>query len=100
MKLKYPILLAIVFALALLPRPAGSDASAQRADVEQRINSLISQMTLEEKLGQLQQLDGESNGNYRPEHLNSRAKVCWVPSSTCVGQRAQTNYNARRWNRA
>ncbi|HXI24412.1 MAG TPA: beta-glucosidase BglX [Pyrinomonadaceae bacterium] len=26
-------------------------------------------MTLEEKLGQLQQLDGEANGNYRPEHL-------------------------------
>ncbi len=25
-------------------------------------------MTLEEKLGQLQQLDGEANGNYRPEH--------------------------------
>jgi beta-glucosidase len=27
-------------------------------------------MTLEEKLGQLQQLDGEANGNYRPEHLD------------------------------
>ena len=26
-------------------------------------------MTLEEKLGQLQQLDGEANGNYRPEHI-------------------------------
>jgi len=26
-------------------------------------------MTLAEKLGQLQQLDGEANGNYRPEHL-------------------------------
>jgi beta-glucosidase len=26
-------------------------------------------MTLEEKLGQLQQLDGEANGNFRPEHL-------------------------------
>jgi beta-glucosidase len=25
-------------------------------------------MTLEEKLGQLQQLDGEANGNFRPEH--------------------------------
>jgi len=25
-------------------------------------------MTLEEKLGQLQQLDGEASGNYRPEH--------------------------------
>ncbi len=27
-------------------------------------------MTLEEKLGQLQQLDGEANGNFRPEHLD------------------------------
>src|SRR5215471_3732651 len=74
MKLKYPILLAIVFALALLPRPAGSDASIQRAEVEQRINALISQMTLQEKLGQLQQLDGEGNGNYRPEHLELARK--------------------------
>jgi beta-glucosidase len=27
-------------------------------------------MTLEEKLGQLQQLDGEGNGDFRPEHLD------------------------------
>ncbi|PWT91767.1 MAG: glycosyl hydrolase, partial [Blastocatellia bacterium] len=27
-------------------------------------------MTLAEKLGQLQQLDGEANGNYRPEHVD------------------------------
>jgi len=27
-------------------------------------------MTLAEKLGQLQQLDGEGNGNFRPEHLD------------------------------
>lgn len=40
------------------------------ADIEQRINSLLARMTLEEKLGQLQQLDGEANGNYRPEHLD------------------------------
>src|SRR4051794_1523956 len=38
-------------------------------NVEQRINALLAQMTLEEKLGQLQQLDGEGNGNFRPEHL-------------------------------
>ena len=39
-------------------------------DVEQRVNALLAQMTLEEKLGQLQQLDGEGNGNFRPEHLD------------------------------
>jgi beta-glucosidase len=38
-------------------------------NVEQRINALLARMTLEEKLGQLQQLDGEANGNFRPEHL-------------------------------
>jgi beta-glucosidase len=40
-----------------------------QADVERRINNLLARMTLAEKLGQLQQLDGEANGNFRPEHL-------------------------------
>ena len=31
-------------------------------------------MTLAEKLGQLQQLDGEGNGKYRPEHLEMARK--------------------------
>jgi beta-glucosidase len=31
-------------------------------------------MTLEEKLGQLQQLDGEANGNFRPEHRDLARK--------------------------
>src|SRR6185369_7979880 len=46
-------------------------AAAQRSlvTVERRINALLAQMTLAEKLGQLQQLDGEANGNYRPEHV-------------------------------
>ncbi len=39
------------------------------AEIEAEINALLSRMTLEEKLGQLQILDGEANGNYRPEHL-------------------------------
>ena len=46
--------------------------SAQRLSgqqIEKRIEALLRQMTLEEKLGQLQQLDGEANGNFRPEHL-------------------------------
>src|SRR6185503_10590004 len=43
--------------------------SQRPANVEQRVNALLAQMTLEEKLGQLQQLDGEGNGNFRPEHL-------------------------------
>jgi beta-glucosidase len=39
------------------------------ADIERKINALLARMTLAEKLGQLQQLDGEGNGKYRPEHL-------------------------------
>ncbi|MGI8836512.1 MAG: glycoside hydrolase family 3 N-terminal domain-containing protein [Pyrinomonadaceae bacterium] len=36
--------------------------------IEQRIDALLARMTLAEKLGQLQQLDGEGNGAFRPEH--------------------------------
>ncbi|MEZ5429252.1 MAG: beta-glucosidase BglX [Pyrinomonadaceae bacterium] len=40
------------------------------AEIERRINDLVSKMTLAEKLGQLQQLDGDGSGTYRPEHLD------------------------------
>ena len=39
------------------------------ANIERRIDVLLARMTLAEKLGQLQQLDGEADGKYRPEHL-------------------------------
>ncbi|HEX8921018.1 MAG TPA: glycoside hydrolase family 3 N-terminal domain-containing protein [Pyrinomonadaceae bacterium] len=41
-----------------------------QADIEKRIDALLARMTLEEKLGQLQQLDGHADGNFRPEHLD------------------------------
>ena len=59
-----------VAALALILSAIPTVAVPQRDDVEQRVNALVAQMTLEEKLGQLQILDGEANGNYRPEHLD------------------------------
>lgn len=46
----------------------------RNAQVEQKINALLARMTLAEKLGQLQQLDGEANGKYRPEHLEMARK--------------------------
>jgi beta-glucosidase len=46
-----------------------SNAAPPADGIEERINKLIAQMTLEEKLGQLQILDGEADGKYRPEHL-------------------------------
>ena len=39
-------------------------------DIERKINALLARMTLAEKLGQLQQLDGHADGKYRPEHLD------------------------------
>jgi beta-glucosidase len=57
------ILLTLVFLFA------PTSHTQRPKDVEQRVNALLAQMTLEEKLGQLQQLDGEGNGNFRPEHL-------------------------------
>lgn len=45
-------------------------AKPSQAGVEQKINALLARMTLEEKLGQLQQLDGHADGNFRPEHLD------------------------------
>ena len=64
-------ILLILFSLLAL----ATAAPPQRpANVEQRINSLLSQMTLAEKLGQLQQLDGEANGHFRPEHLDLARK--------------------------
>jgi beta-glucosidase len=62
------LLLVLILSVSSVPRVAAQRKSAN--DVEQRINALLAQMTLAEKLGQLQQLDGEANGNYRPEHLD------------------------------
>src|SRR5215468_10675074 len=45
-------------------------SSPPQETIEKRIDALLAKMTLEEKLGQLQTLDGEANGNYRPEHLD------------------------------
>jgi beta-glucosidase len=43
-------------------------------DIERRIDGLLAQMNLEEKLGQLQQLDGMGDGSYRREHLDLVAR--------------------------
>jgi beta-glucosidase len=43
-------------------------ATSSQNDTEKKIEALIARMTLAEKLGQLQQLDGEGNGTFRPEH--------------------------------
>jgi beta-glucosidase len=67
--------LALVVLNAAWPVVATSQRAPQRSPppqpqsaVERRINLLLARMTLAEKLGQLQMLDGEANGNFRPEH--------------------------------
>ncbi len=62
-------LLALSIALVLALTSPPSSHSQKRQNVEARITALLARMTLAEKLGQLQQLDGEANGNFRPEHL-------------------------------
>src|SRR5205085_4304217 len=67
-------LLCLLLSLALLAAPRmvvaqrAQPARNAQADIERRINALVARMTLAEKLGQLQILDGEANGNFRPEH--------------------------------
>src|SRR5712672_836584 len=58
----------LVVALTLIFSVAPNSAQQRPANIESRINALLARMTLAEKLGQLQQLDGEGNGNFRPEH--------------------------------
>ena len=62
------IALTLVFLLALLLSPT-TGSTQQNSEIEKRVDALLARMTLAEKLGQLQQLDGEANGNFRPEHL-------------------------------
>jgi beta-glucosidase len=44
--------------------------SPAQPKLESRVSGLLSRMTLEEKLGQLQQLDGTAEGECRPEHID------------------------------
>src|SRR5687768_17120341 len=60
---------ALVIAVILSLTSPPSSHSQKSQNVEARINALLARMTLADKLGQLQQLDGEANGNFRPEHL-------------------------------
>jgi len=65
-----PCLYQLLFALVLGFTQIASVAPAPQratADIESRINQLLARMTLAEKLGQLQQLDGHADGRYKDE---------------------------------
>src|SRR6478735_7256723 len=63
-----------ILVIAILIFPSSSFAQRSGPAVERRINQLIAQMTLAEKLGQLQQLDGDAAGFARPEHFEMARK--------------------------
>lgn len=69
MKIKKSKLVAWLLLLSIFATNAVFAQKSNQADIERKITALIAKMTLAEKLGQLQQLDGEANGKYRPEHL-------------------------------
>jgi beta-glucosidase len=60
-------LLALIL-LVLASSLATPLATSSQNENEKKIDALLKRMTLAEKLGQLQQLDGEGNGTFRPEH--------------------------------
>jgi beta-glucosidase len=68
-------LAGLAVALVLLPgvRLRAGDVGGPNP-AEARVEGLLRQMTLEEKLGQLQQLDGPADGRVKPEQLALAAK--------------------------
>src|SRR5215203_6194707 len=76
LKFKYLVVpyLIILFVAGPVSLQTTPSAGRNGATIERNINSLLAKMTLAEKLGQLQQLDGEANGKFRPEHLEMARK--------------------------
>lgn len=66
--------LLLLAVLSTFPFLGGSSQPRTASDVEQQINALLARMTLEEKLGQLQQLDGHADGRFREEHVDLARK--------------------------
>lgn len=69
-KYRRPLLLISASFLLLSIVSSPETHSAQTTNVEAKVNALLARMTLAEKLGQLQQLDGEGDGNFRPEQVD------------------------------
>lgn len=78
MKRHHNIVLILILTFLLPLRSISAQyyqpATSKDLVIEQKINALLAKMTLAEKLGQLQQLDGEANGKFRPEHLDLARK--------------------------
>ena len=69
-----PVLALPVVLLAIAVRPAAA-RPAPAVEVERKVDDLLGKMTVEEKVGQLQQLDGDPNtGRARDEQLQMAKK--------------------------
>ena len=70
MYLKFSKFISCLLLLSILTTTSVFAQKRNDADIERKINVLIARMTLAEKLGQLQQLDGDfPTGAGRPEHF-------------------------------
>ncbi len=61
----------VLFILSFVGAPSLENPATSAIEVEKRIEDLLARMTLEEKLGQLQQLAGHEYGKLKPEHLTA-----------------------------
>jgi beta-glucosidase len=68
------LLLSLIFSGQIIFAQTVAPPTQRNAEIERKVNALLAKMTLAEKLGQLQQLDGEANGKFRPEHLELARK--------------------------
>ena len=61
------LFLVLLVVFALLVAPTSESQTQRQPTIEARINSLLARMTLAEKLGQLQQLDGHADGRFKDD---------------------------------
>jgi beta-glucosidase len=99
MKLAQHAKLLLVVAVLLSSLPAGAQTQRRRApaarpnahdDIERKVNALVARMTLEEKLGQLQQSGGDVGGHANPD-LYDAARAGRLGST--LGVRGAKNTN-------
>ncbi|MCA1574094.1 MAG: glycoside hydrolase family 3 C-terminal domain-containing protein [Acidobacteria bacterium] len=64
-RIRLLLILLLVHTFLLAPAPVSH--SQRQPDVEARITALLARMTLAEKLGQLQQLDGHADGRFKDD---------------------------------
>jgi beta-glucosidase len=65
---KSVLAITLLMVLSVVLLFGAADIVQTQDDIENKVQTLLAKMTLEEKLGQLQMLDGEADGRFRSEH--------------------------------